>query len=418
MPCEGTKRYVQNYMSVVDLRPATDEDLVKHEDELYSDEELDPRIVDAATRRKTRVEGAPMEREDRRTNAVAEGEKEKSREAMARGDAAWGESMGEKRRKRQKREGSGALKWDDGEVQRAQAAAAASRAQEGSGQGEAEGGPQIVAGKRASAASVCRWKHGLADKGLNAAQRSVVEKVADRVLAQEFSSPADGKRVGQKRANMEPLLWVLHGGPGTGKSYVIDKIRKELFEEEMGWTHGIDFQVAALQATNASALDGNTIHSAFGMGVNTTKGPSAGADGEAEAKKKTKKEVAAQRMAQWKWLIVDEVSMVSANFLAELDSHLRSRMSAASDTKVGADGMDRPFGGINVLFCGDFYQLEPPSGTAINALPTSYLKNARKYAPGATEDHGQHIFWGRGGVGAVQGMTELTECKRVEEPDT
>ena len=109
--------------------------------------------------------------------------------------------------------------------------------------------------------------------------------------------------------------------------------------------------------------------------------------------------------------------MVSANFLAELDSHLRSCMSASSLTKVSGSGYDRPFGGVNVLFCGDFYQLEPPSGTAINALPTSYLKNARKYAPGATEDHGQHIFWGAGGPGAVQGMTELTECKRIEDQD-
>ena len=91
MPREETKRYVQNYMSVVDLRPVTEEDLVKHEDELYSDEELDPKIVDAATRRKTRVGGTPMEKEDRQTNTGAEGEKEKSREAMARGDAAWGE---------------------------------------------------------------------------------------------------------------------------------------------------------------------------------------------------------------------------------------------------------------------------------------------------------------------------------------
>eukprot|EP00959_Pyramimonas_sp_CCMP1952_P356237 7460396-Pyramimonas_sp.AAC.1 len=62
--------------------------------------------------------------------------------------------------------------------------------------------------------------------------------------------------------------------------------------------------------------------------------------------------------------------MVSANFIAELDSHLLTCMSAASDMKVGTYGVDRPFGGINVLFCGDFYQLEPPSGTAINALPT------------------------------------------------
>ena len=62
LPCEETKRYVQNYMSVVDLRPVTEDDLVKHDDELYSDEELDPRIVDAATRRKTHVGGASLEK--------------------------------------------------------------------------------------------------------------------------------------------------------------------------------------------------------------------------------------------------------------------------------------------------------------------------------------------------------------------
>ena len=92
-------------------------------------------------------------------------------------------------------------------------------------------------------------------------------------------------------------------------------------------------------------------------------------------------------------------------------------MSASRPTKVSENGCDIPFGGVNVLFCGDFYQLEPPSGTAINAVPTSYLKKARQYAPGATEDHGQHIFWGAGGPGAVQGMTELTVCKRIEDPD-
>eukprot|EP00959_Pyramimonas_sp_CCMP1952_P168080 3512501-Pyramimonas_sp.AAC.1 len=78
-------------MGVVDLRPVADEDLVKHEDELHSDEEPDPIIVDAVTRRKTRVGGASMEKEDRRTNIDVECEKEKSREAMTRGDAARGE---------------------------------------------------------------------------------------------------------------------------------------------------------------------------------------------------------------------------------------------------------------------------------------------------------------------------------------
>eukprot|EP00959_Pyramimonas_sp_CCMP1952_P430972 9026147-Pyramimonas_sp.AAC.1 len=107
MPCEETKRHVQNYMGVVDLRPITDDDLVKQEGELYSDEELDPRIVDAATRRKMHAGGAPMELEDRRTDAVAECEKAKSWEAMATGDAAGGEGPSRKSGKRKKRGNDG-----------------------------------------------------------------------------------------------------------------------------------------------------------------------------------------------------------------------------------------------------------------------------------------------------------------------
>eukprot|EP00959_Pyramimonas_sp_CCMP1952_P446396 9346333-Pyramimonas_sp.AAC.1 len=94
---------------------------------------------------------------------------------------------------------------------------------------------------------------------------------------------------------MQPLVWMLHGGPGTGKSFAIDKTRKGLFEQELGWMHGIDFQVSALQATNASALDGKTIHSACGLGVNNTKEKKGAAgDAIAETRKKPKKERAAQ----------------------------------------------------------------------------------------------------------------------------
>ena len=133
------------------------------------------------------------------------------------------------------------MRWGDAAVQRAQAVAAASRAAEGSGAGGEEGAPEVVAAKKATASSVRRWRQGLAEKGLNAGQRSVVEKVADRVLAQEFGRSASGKKTGQSGSDMQPLVWMLHGGPGAGKSFVIDKIRKELFEKEMGWTHGADF---------------------------------------------------------------------------------------------------------------------------------------------------------------------------------
>ena len=96
----------------------------------------------------------------------------------------------------------------------------------------------------------------------------------------------------------------------------MEKVRKELFEQELGWARGIDFQVAALQATNASALGGHAIHSAFGTGVNKTKGQHNKDDGGAETQKKTNKEEAARRMSQWKWLTIDEISIVSAIFFS------------------------------------------------------------------------------------------------------
>ena len=96
--------------------------------------------------------------------------------------------------------------------------------------------------------------------------------------------------------------------------------------------------MAALQATNASALDGHTLHAAFGMTPFASGSESSkkrGSDG-------AKKVEAARRIQQWRWLITDEISMVSASFLAELDAHLRSVMSAARQGKVDAEGVDRP----------------------------------------------------------------------------
>ena len=103
----------------VDLRPVTEGDLVKREDELCSGEELDPIIVDAATRRKTRVGGASMGKEDRRANAAMEAEKDRCREAMARRAAARGEGASRNGGKRKKPAREGALKWDEKGVRQA-----------------------------------------------------------------------------------------------------------------------------------------------------------------------------------------------------------------------------------------------------------------------------------------------------------
>ena len=64
----------------------------------------------------------------------------------------------------------------------------------------------------------------------------------------------------------EPLRWLIHGGPGTGKSHVIKQV-KALFRDVLHWDMGVEYQVVALQAVMADQLDGDTIHHACGIPV-------------------------------------------------------------------------------------------------------------------------------------------------------
>ena len=86
----------------------------------------------------------------------------------------------------------------------------------------------------------------------------------------------------------------------------------------------------------------------------------------------------AKRVLQWRWLIVDEISMVSAKLLALMDVKLRNVIRQIGTAKVGADKRDRSFGGLNVLFCGDFWQLDPPKGGFLGDIPVDFMRNARR----------------------------------------
>jgi hypothetical protein len=77
-------------------------------------------------------------------------------------------------------------------------------------------------------------------------------------LCRELSQQAKGLELD------EPLLWLMHGGPGAGKSMII-KMLKELFRDVCGWQMSLEFQVAALQAIMAQQLGGDTVHHACGI---------------------------------------------------------------------------------------------------------------------------------------------------------
>lgn len=120
-----------------------------------------------------------------------------------------------------------------------------------------------------------------------------------------------------------PLCWSMHGGPGTGKSHVI-KIRKTyLFEQVLKSKITEDFQFVALQAVMADLLGRDAIHHALKL-------PVFGRDRNAiSAEVKTQHEVA-KHMLEWRWLIIDEIRMVSPELLADVDCKLRALSRGSS----------------------------------------------------------------------------------------
>ena len=230
--------------------------------------------------------------------------------------------------------------------------------------------------------------------GTNAKQHEFLELIVDRILVElDLIEPN-----ASIRKSSEPLVWLLHGSPGTGKSHELPFLR-ELFGDFLGYTQGIEFQVVAFQAVNAADIKGETIHQAFGLKRNGK--PSENAT------------TATQRMGYWRWLIVDEISMVSAKLLARMEQQQRECTSSKTAFKLDAAGKARPFAGVNVVFLGDFYQLPPPEGGFIADVPSS-LASARGSGGAADPavERGRELFW----QGAVQGVTELTQMQRCTDP--
>jgi hypothetical protein len=134
-------------------------------------------------------------------------------------------------------------------------------------------------------------------------------------------------------ANPEQLRMYLGGMGGTGKTQVI-KALSTFFE---GRKEAHRFIIVAPTGTAAALLGGSTYHSMFGINerMSTSK------IGHIKAK-----------LSGVEYVFFDEVSMLSARDLYRINAQL---------AKVcGVD--DIPFGGLNMVFSGDFAQLPPAVG--------------------------------------------------------
>lgn len=99
---------------------------------------------------------------------------------------------------------------------------------------------------------------------MNPEQFRFLVLVVDRILVEVgLRAPEASVR---DASGEEPLRYLLHGPHGTGKSHVL-KFVGELCEM-IGYQKGLDWQLVAFQAANATDLSGETIHHAMGFSIN------------------------------------------------------------------------------------------------------------------------------------------------------
>jgi ATP-dependent DNA helicase PIF1 len=125
------------------------------------------------------------------------------------------------------------------------------------------------------------------------------------------------------------------GPAGVGKSFCMRRIIKALNKS------GVETAVTASTGVAATHIEGTTLHSFAGVGL---------AKGALDAilAKVHKSQHAMARWASTEVLIIDEISMVEGALLTALDAIARDVRNS-----------NEPFGGIQLVLCGDFLQLPP-----------------------------------------------------------
>lgn len=149
-----------------------------------------------------------------------------------------------------------------------------------------------------------------------------------------FRIVADHVRMGS-----EQLLMYIAGVGGTGKTHVIKSILR-LFDL-LG--RGREILVGAPTGAAALNVDGFTVHS-----LTMLPGKS----------KRTLQELR-KLWKHVKYFVIDEISMIGARFLADISKRLQQAKSDEGSVAV------EPFGGINIIFTGDFGQLKPVHASAL-----------------------------------------------------
>ena len=131
----------------------------------------------------------------------------------------------------------------------------------------------------------------------------------------------------------------LTGSAGTGKTYVLNQYIRYLRSRR------IPVSVTASTGIAATHLEGTTIHAWSGIGIRDQLSPK-------QLRDLKSKKYLQKHMEKTRVLVIDEISMLHARQLDLVNWVIRSFKEN-----------EEPFGGIQLVLCGDFFQL-PPIGEA------------------------------------------------------
>ena len=147
----------------------------------------------------------------------------------------------------------------------------------------------------------------------------------------------------------------LTGSAGTGKTFLLNQFIEYLKKQN------IKVGVTASTGIAATHINGRTIHAWMGMGIFQTMD-------DKQLKKLKKNQEVRDRIKYTKILIIDEISMLDAERLDLIDKICK----AIKDPFA-------PFGGMQVVMCGDFFQLPPidKNGEAKFAYDAKVFKSGK-----------------------------------------
>jgi ATP-dependent DNA helicase PIF1 len=157
-----------------------------------------------------------------------------------------------------------------------------------------------------------------------------IDRMTQQTTTKQFQWDAQAERALDLMENSNDHLFIT-GQAGTGKTTLIEGFRKTTKKNVI---------VLAPTGVAAANIGGRTIHSFCGIG------PSSNMN---KAKPLHERDPHKEVVEHLDMVIIDEASMVRADLLDFFDKFLR----------VNRDEPKRAFGGVQIVFVGDLYQLSP-----------------------------------------------------------